>query len=104
MDKPTPPDDRKWPKYAQFPNAPVRARMYASKLVAGAGVSGSSPLVGSVFCCDLQVKHKGWNEVLDRLLSFVQQPTTATRPLWLRSCLSAGAVVSGPSCAFLSSA
>jgi hypothetical protein len=22
-------------------------------------VSGSSPLVGSVFCCDLQVKHEG---------------------------------------------
>ena len=31
----------------QFPDVVERARTYASKLVAGAGVSGSSPLVGS---------------------------------------------------------
>ena len=49
MDKVTPPDRRKPPKQAQFPDAPVRARTYASKLVAGAGLSGSSPLVGSLF-------------------------------------------------------
>ena len=37
----------------------VRSRIAASRLAAGAGVSGSSPLVGSLFCCDLQGKHKG---------------------------------------------
>src|SRR5215203_6982322 len=45
----------------------VRSRIAASRLAAGAGVSGSSPLVGSLFCCDLQVKHKGQNEALDEL-------------------------------------
>jgi hypothetical protein len=33
MDKATPQDHRNPPKYAQFPDAPVRASMYASKLV-----------------------------------------------------------------------
>jgi hypothetical protein len=33
-----------------FPDASGRARTRASKLVAGAGVSGSSPLVGSSLC------------------------------------------------------
>jgi len=33
MDKATPPDSRKPPKQAQFPDAPVRARTCASKLV-----------------------------------------------------------------------
>ena len=51
MDKATPPDHRKPPKQAQFPDAQGRASMCASKLVAGAGVSGSSPLVGSLFFC-----------------------------------------------------
>jgi hypothetical protein len=36
----------------------VRSRIAASRLAAGAGVSGSSPLVGSLFCCDLQVKRE----------------------------------------------
>jgi hypothetical protein len=44
-------------------------------------VSGSSPLVGSPFYCDLQGKHKGQQEALDELGGFVLQPTTATRPL-----------------------
>ena len=35
----------------------VRSRIAASQLVAGAGVSGSSPLVGSLFC--LQIPQKG---------------------------------------------
>jgi hypothetical protein len=48
MDKVRLPDRREPPKQAQFPDAPVRASIYASKLVAGAGVSGSSPLVGSL--------------------------------------------------------
>src|ERR671913_2105236 len=48
MDKVRPPDHPKPPKQAQFPDAVGRASMYASKLVAGAGVSGSSPLVGSL--------------------------------------------------------
>jgi hypothetical protein len=56
IDKATPPDDRKPPKQAPYSDAPVQARTYASKLVAGAGVSGSSPLVGSLFCTDLQEK------------------------------------------------
>jgi hypothetical protein len=33
----------------QFPDVVERARTYASKVVAGAGVSGLSPLVGSLF-------------------------------------------------------
>jgi hypothetical protein len=37
MDKATPPDHRKPPKQAQFPDAPGLARTCASKLVAGAG-------------------------------------------------------------------
>jgi|SRR5215211_1116582 hypothetical protein len=37
MDKSTPSDHRKCPKQARFPDAQGRARMYASKLVAGAG-------------------------------------------------------------------
>ena len=36
------------PKLAQFPDASGKARTHSSKLVAGAGVSGSSPLVGSL--------------------------------------------------------
>ena len=59
MDKSTPPDHRKPPKEAQFPDAVGRARTCASKLVAGAGVSGSSPLVGYLFFADLQVKREG---------------------------------------------
>ena len=52
------PDHRKPPKQAQLPDVIERPRTYASKLVAGPGVSGSSPLVGFSFCCDLQEKHK----------------------------------------------
>ncbi len=37
MDKAIPPDHRKPPKLAQFPDAPGRASMCASSLVAGAG-------------------------------------------------------------------
>src|SRR5215208_7993138 len=37
LDKAIPPDQRKPPKQVQFPDAPVRAGTYASKLVAGAG-------------------------------------------------------------------
>jgi hypothetical protein len=58
MDKPTPPIHRNPHKQAQFPDALGRARMYASKLVAGAGVSGSSPLVGSPKSAVLQVKRE----------------------------------------------
>src|SRR5918992_2495914 len=49
-------------KQAQFPDVVERARTYASKLVAGAEVSGSSPLVGSLFFAHLQGKHKGQRE------------------------------------------
>ena len=49
---------RKPPKQAQFPDTVGRARTCSCKLVAGAGVSGSSPLVGSSFYCDLQVKRE----------------------------------------------
>jgi hypothetical protein len=58
MDKVRLPDRRKPPKQAQFPDTLGRASMYASKLVTGAGVSGSSPLVGSLFCRDFQVKRR----------------------------------------------
>jgi hypothetical protein len=58
MDEPTPPIHRNPHKQARFPDAPVRARTCASKLVAGAGVSGSSPLLGSSFSRDLQEKRK----------------------------------------------
>ena len=54
MDKTIPPDDPKLPKYAQFPDALVRASMYASKLVTGAGVSGSqvrSPALCFIVIC-----------------------------------------------------
>jgi hypothetical protein len=37
VDKAIPPDHRKSPKQAQFPDVVERARTYASKLVAGAG-------------------------------------------------------------------
>src|SRR5215204_4656648 len=47
MDKVRLPDRRKPPKQARFPDALGRAKTDSSKLVAGAGVSGSSPLVGS---------------------------------------------------------
>src|SRR5215208_5694414 len=50
MDKVRLPDRRKPPKQARFPNALGRAKTDSSKLVAGAGVSGSSPLVGSPYC------------------------------------------------------
>src|SRR5829696_7245524 len=50
MDKVTPLDHPKPPKQARFPDAPGRTRTHASKLVAGAGVSGSTPLLGSPFC------------------------------------------------------
>ena len=67
MDKGKPPDHRKPPKQAQFPDAPGWARTYASKLLGGAAVSGSSPLVGPSFCADLQVKHRAslrpWHRV-----------------------------------------
>jgi hypothetical protein len=49
MNKVRLPDRRKPSKQGQFPDALIRARTYASKLVAEAGVSGSSPLVGSLF-------------------------------------------------------
>jgi hypothetical protein len=58
MDKVRAPDHRKPPKQAQFPDAVGQARTCASKLVAGAGVSGPSPLVGSLFCLNLQEKRK----------------------------------------------
>src|SRR5215216_1367222 len=67
-------------------------------------VSGSSPLVGSLFCCDLQVKHKRQEEALDELGGFVLQPTTATRPLSPGPRPLAGGESHGPSCTFLSSA
>src|SRR5215204_4295024 len=50
MDKVRLPDRRKPPKQARFPDALGRAKTDSSKLVAGAGVSGSSPLVGSPYC------------------------------------------------------
>jgi hypothetical protein len=49
MDKVRLPESRKPPKQAQSPDTAVQARTYASKLLAGAGVSGSSLLVGSHF-------------------------------------------------------
>ena len=82
----------------------VRSRIAASRLAAGAGVSGSSPLVGSLFCCDLQGKHKGQSEALDELWEFVLQPTTAARPLRSGSHPFAGGESHGPSSTFLSSA
>src|SRR3712207_3534640 len=41
MDKATPPDHRKPAKQAELPDMPGRGSTYASRLVAGAGVSGS---------------------------------------------------------------
>ena len=67
--------------------------MYGSKLVAGDEVSGSSPLVGSLFCCGLQGKHEGQKVALNELGGFVLQPTTATRPLSPKSRPFAGAKV-----------
>ena len=42
MDKTTPPDNRKRPKYAQFPDAVGRARIRASKLVMSRGKRSES--------------------------------------------------------------
>ena len=90
MDKVRLPDRRKPPKQARFPDAPVRARTHSSKLVTGAGVSGSSPLVGSLVCADLQVKREGKVMSQDHSWPNLQQaycnPFDAGCSLWRWRC------------------
>ena len=75
MDKATPSDYRKPPKQVRFPDAVGRPRTYASQLVAGAGVSGSSPLVGSLIICRFAGKtHRIKARVGERPSSTYLQP------------------------------
>jgi hypothetical protein len=90
MDKVRLPDRRKPPKQARFPDAPVRASMHASKLVAGAGVSGSGPLVGSIFSSRLQEKHgkrQSRYRILLCVLAAVDSESTTNQALRNYRCI-----------------
>jgi hypothetical protein len=62
----------------------VRTRTCASKLVTGAGVCGSSPLVGSPFCCDLQEKRKSAGLLVLGILVFgIATARAGVQPRWV---------------------